>query len=103
MGQRQLLWLGASTPASAAPGSEKSSSLSLDSHWTWCQGQRAAQESFPAPTLWQGGSEEAEQQALCYTVSYRKDYPASTLARSNPLDNCEQGQKFLGKTQFLQA
>lgn len=59
--------MGASPPASAAPGSEQSPSLGLGSHWTWCQGQRPAQGSFPAPTLWQGGSEEAEQQALCYS------------------------------------
>lgn len=37
-------------------------------------GQHASQESFPAPALGQGGSEEAEQHALCYTK-----FPTETM------------------------
>lgn len=67
------------------------------------EGEHAAWESFPAPALWQGGLEEAQQQALCYTkfptetmLVPARCVPFGTLKSAPPPpppNNCKQGQK----------
>lgn len=68
----------------------------LTSHWTRCRGQHTSQESFPAPALGQGSSEEAEQHSLCYTkfptetmlvlahIPFRRLNPQQLSARTEP-------------------
>lgn len=70
----------------------------IDPHLTRCQGgEHTTRESFPAPALWQGGWEEAEQQPLCYTKFPMEMVlvPAHCMpfGMLEPPDNCKQGQK----------